>query len=168
MKYLLYHVRVWVSRISAALSSHKSLHTARFALLHELARIAVPQADMAKKLPAIFLASGKHDQVFCVRPTAMQQELGNVALIGKTRIGKGLNIETNLLTWPYATIVNDIKGGELLYRTGGFRQHLGKVFVFDPRGRGARFDPLEGKTTDSDLRSAATTLLYRPAEKENV
>jgi type IV secretory pathway TraG/TraD family ATPase VirD4 len=168
MKKLLYHVRVGLSRISAALSTHKSLHTARFAFLHELARIAVPTTAIAKKLPAIFLARGRHDQIFCVRPTATQQELGNVALIGKTRIGKGLNIETNLLTWPSSTIVNDIKGGELFHRTGGFRQQLGKVFVFDPRGRGARFDPLEGKSTDSDVRSAATTLLYRPHEKENV
>ena len=78
------------------------------------------------------------------------------------------DIETNLLTWPSSTIVNDIKGGELFHRTGGYRAQLGKVFVFDPRGRGARFDPLEGKSTDSDLRSAATTLLYRPYEKENV
>jgi type IV secretory pathway TraG/TraD family ATPase VirD4 len=168
MKNLLYHGRVLYCRISAALATRTSLHTARFAYLHELSRMTVSKAAIATKLPAIFLASGKYDRVFCVKPTKTQQELGNVALIGKTRIGKGLTIETNLLTWPSSTIANDIKGGELFYRTGGFRETLGKVFVFDPRGRGCRFDPLEGKTTDSDVRSAATTLLYRPQEKENV
>jgi hypothetical protein len=40
----------------------------------------------------------------------------------------------------------------------------GRALRFDPRGYGCRFDPLDGKTTDSELRSAATTLLHRPNE----
>jgi len=44
---------------------------------------------------------------------------------------------------------------------------MGDVFVFDPRGKGNPFDPLEGRLTDSDLQSAATSLLYRGNEGEN-
>jgi type IV secretion system protein VirD4 len=77
-----------------------------------------------------------------------------------------LCIETNILTWPYSLIINDVKG-DLYDRTTGFRKTIGKVFVFDPRGKGNPFDPLEGRLTDSDLQSAATTLLYRGNEGEN-
>jgi type IV secretory pathway TraG/TraD family ATPase VirD4 len=41
------------------------------------------------------------------------------------------------------------------------------VLKFDPRGTGAKFDPLAGMKTDSDFRSAATILLHRPNEGEN-
>jgi hypothetical protein len=46
----------------------------------------------------------------------------------------------------------------------------GKVFFLDPTdptGISDKYDPLEGITTDSDLQSAATTLLYRPNEGQN-
>jgi type IV secretion system protein VirD4 len=103
-----------------------------------------------------------------VSPTETQQELGNVLFDGMTRAGKGLAIEANLLNWPYSAIVNDIKG-ELYRRTAGFREKglKGKSYIFDPRGNSHKFDPLEGLYTDSDLRSVATTLLYRPNEGEN-
>ena len=39
--------------------------------------------------------------------------------------------------------------------------------MFDPQGQGSKFDPLEGRTTNSDLRSAATILLHRPHEGQN-
>jgi type IV secretion system protein VirD4 len=101
-----------------------------------------------------------------VKPTKTQRELGHALLVGKHRSGKGLNIETNLLTWPHSVIINDIKG-ELYHRTAGYRARIGTVFRFDPRGFGCRFDPLARKTTDLELRSAATTLLYRPNEGQN-
>ena len=39
--------------------------------------------------------------------------------------------------------------------------------LFHPQGFGHRFDPLEGKETESDLLSAATILLYRQNEGQN-
>src|SRR5512132_3053677 len=54
-------------------------------------------------------------------------------------------------------------------QTAGWRERglNGRSFMFDPRGLGHKFDPFEGKTTDSDLRSAATILLHRPHEGQN-
>src|SRR5215208_560868 len=78
---------------------------------------------------------------------------------GRSRSGKGLHLEAQLLSWPASAIVNDIKG-ELHHRTAGFRESEkgfgGKVFVFRPKGNGHRHDPLEGLTTEFDLQSAAT------------
>jgi type IV secretion system protein VirD4 len=164
MKRFFYQHYIGFEKAADFFATKQYLHTARFAKWHELQKLSREQVDGGHLL----LAEGIYNHVVQVSPTPLQPELANLLLVGKTRSGKGLNIETNLLTWGSSTIVNDIKGGELLYRTGGFRAKLGKVFVFDPRGRGARFDPLEGKSTDSDVRSAATTLLYRPYEKENV
>ena len=107
-------------------------------------------------------------RVFAVRPTKKQKELANLVVLGKTRVGKGLNITTNLLTWPFPVIVNDIKR-EFWEQTAGWRERglNGRSFMFDPRGVGHKFDPFEGKTTNSDLRSAATILLHRPHEGQN-
>jgi type IV secretion system protein VirD4 len=145
------------------------LHTARWIYFHELAaafadRLSGTQILLAKKT----FFHGLSTRVVAVKPTKTQRELGHVLLVGKHRSGKGLCIETNLLTWPHSVIVNDIKG-ELYHRTAGFREKGlgGNVFRFDPQGYGCRFDPLAGKTTDSELRSAATTLLYRPHEGQN-
>ena len=66
--------------------------------------------------------------------------------------------------------MNDIKE-EGWRRAAGFRSSEkgldGTAFKFDPRGNGARFDPLEGMHTESDFRSAATILLHRPNEGKN-
>jgi type IV secretory pathway TraG/TraD family ATPase VirD4 len=43
---------------------------------------------------------------------------------------------------------------------------LGPVFVIDPEGFGNSFDPLHGKTTEDELYSAATHLLYEAHEGE--
>src|SRR2546427_753596 len=91
--------------------------------------------------------------------------LGNFFLISPTRGGKGLLAVSQLLSFRHSVIVNDIKG-ELFDQTAGYRQTLGKVFVIDPDGVGHRYDPLLGKTTEKDLLSAATHLLYRPDEGE--
>ena len=101
-------------------------------------------------------------------PTKMQRELGNIYINGKTRSGKGLNIGANLLRWPYPVVVNDIKR-EHWDLSAGFRETGlgGKSLLFHPHGIGHRFDPLEGKETESDLLSAATILLYRQNEGQN-
>jgi type IV secretion system protein VirD4 len=147
--------------------SANNLFTARFARLHESLRLLVRKKDAFKNMPVILIGIAPFNRFFAVRPTQTQKELGNAIIYGKTRIGKGLNITANLLTWQFPAVINDIKG-ELWDATAGWRQKtLGRSFLFDPRGRGHRFDPLAGKITDSDLRSAATILLYRPHEGQN-
>ena len=163
-----YRPAVIASRLNAFFAKTGYLHTARFARLHELTNCSIPADAITSRNTAILLARSAYDRLLCAKPTRTQRELGHTLLVGKHRSGKGLNIETNLLTWPYSVIVNDIKG-ELWHRTAGFRQKglAGRALRFDPRGFGCRFDPLAGKTTDSELRSAATTLLHRPHEGQN-
>jgi type IV secretory pathway TraG/TraD family ATPase VirD4 len=164
----LWRVSIVFSRIAAFFSSQTHLFSARYALLHELVDRSIHKAAITKKMPAIFLARGEFDQILAVRPRETQQELAHILLEGKTRIGKGLNIVFNSLTWPFPYIANDIKK-ELWWATAGFREKGlgGKSLMFDPRGNGCKFDPIEGMTSEFDLKSAATTLLFRPNEGEN-
>jgi type IV secretion system protein VirD4 len=167
---LLFPVALTFSVLSAVFAqSAGRLFTARFASLHEFIHLCIPKSDTLRKWPVILIGVGRFNRVFCVRPTKTQKELANIIILGKTRVGKGLNITTNLLTWPFPVIVNDIKR-EFWDQTSGWRENGldGRSFIFDPRGVGHKYDPLEGKTTDSDLRSAATILLHRPHEGQNV
>ena len=70
------------------------LHTARFARLHELARLCISKGESLKGTPVILIGLGPFNRVFAVRPTSNQKELANVIIYGKTRVGKGLNIAT--------------------------------------------------------------------------
>jgi Type IV secretory system Conjugative DNA transfer len=126
------------------------LFTARLARLHEFVRLCVRRKDALKNMPVILIGIAPFNRFFAVRPTKTQKELANVIIYGKTRVGKGLNITTNLLTWGYPVIVNDIKR-EFWEATSGWRQKglNGRSLIFDPRGTGHKFDPLEGKSTDS-------------------
>jgi hypothetical protein len=146
------------------LSTVNHLYTARFALPPELKKISSNKLDGRH----ILIGESIFNHVLVVSPTETRKELGNILFDGITRSGKGLAIEANLLNWQYSAIVNDIKK-ELWIRTAGFREKGlgGKAFLFDPRGNGHKYDPLEGLYTDSDLRSVATTLLYRPNEGQN-
>ena len=169
MNSFLFSIAVGLSYLSAFLAQTAGrLHTARFARLHEFLRICIARADALKRMPVILIGLAPFNQVFAVRPTKKQKELANLILLGKTRIGKGLNITTNLLTWQFPVVVNDIKR-EFWDQTAGWREKglNGRSFMFDPRGLGHKFDPFEGKTTDSELRSAATILLHRPQEGQN-
>src|SRR5437762_4105207 len=108
---LFYHLALLSSWIAAWRERATPLHTARWAYFHELAatftkRLTGTQILLAKKP----LLHGLSTRVVAVKPTRLQRELGHVLLVGKHRSGKGLNIETNLLTWPHPVIVNDIKG----------------------------------------------------------
>jgi type IV secretion system protein VirD4 len=116
----------------------------------------------------LLLGEASFHHVFRIAPTAERSELGNLLILGRTRCGKGLHIESQLLSWPSSAIVNDIKG-ELHHRTAGFREKGlgGKVYVFDPKGNGDGYDPLEGLYSEFDLQTAATTLLDRPHEGQN-
>jgi type IV secretory pathway TraG/TraD family ATPase VirD4 len=164
----LYTLAVFFDKLSTHFSKEKNIFTARYARLHEIAEITLHKLHISKKVTGILLAIGHYEQVLCVRPTREQKELGNMLVIAKTRSGKGLHIGTNLLRWPFPTITNDIKD-EFWPLTAAWREKEldGKAHKFDPRGYGSKFDPLEGLTSDFDLRSAATTLLHRPNEGKN-
>src|SRR5438876_4988818 len=135
MKTLLSQLHIFLSRLTAFFSAEKQLHTARFARLHELTTLLSDTVDGV----SLLLGKSFYNHVLKVQPTKTQKELANLFLVARSRGGKGLNIETNLLTWPSSAIVNDIKR-ELHRRTAGFREKglEGKVFVFDPRGYGHR------------------------------
>jgi type IV secretory pathway TraG/TraD family ATPase VirD4 len=168
LKRLLYTLAVFCDKLSARFSKEKDIFKARFARLWELAEISLDTVHITKKITGILLAFGQCNQVLCIFPTKDQKELGNMIVIAETRSGKGLHITTNLLCWPYPAIINDIKD-EFWPVTAAWREKGldGKAHKFDARGYGSKFDPLEGLETDFDLRSAATTLLYRPNEGEN-
>ena len=169
MNSLLFSLAVVLSLLSAFFAQAAGkLYTARFARLHELLSLLISKTHALKKAPVILVGLGRFDNAYCVRPTKEQKELANVIIYGKTRSGKGLNIVTNLLTWQFPVIVNDIKR-ENWDATAGWRQTGldGRSLMFDPRGTGNKYDPFAGKTTDSDLRSSATILLHRPHEGQN-
>src|SRR5687767_14061246 len=100
-----YAIAVFFSRLAKFFTSPKALHTARWAFLHELTKIAVPQAFISKKMAAILLAVGEFNRILCVLPTKKQTELTNVIIIGDTRSGKGLNIGANLLRWSFPLVM---------------------------------------------------------------
>jgi type IV secretion system protein VirD4 len=163
MDRFLYQTQIVASRIQAAFAK-ESLHPARFSYPHEL----TPITSYGFNGSHLLMAEGSFNHVLTVSPTDTQQELAHLMLVGRSRCGKGLAIESNLLNWEYSAIVNDIKR-ELSRRTAAWRVKGlgGKAFYIDPTGVSDKYDPLEGKTTDSDLQSAATTLLYRPNEGQN-
>jgi hypothetical protein len=159
----LYHLHLWYSRIRAFFSiSRDHLYTARWPYLHELVPILTKKVEGTH----ILLATSRFHRFIAAKPMDTQNEIGHIFLIGKPRSGKGLAIETNLLTWPNSVIVNDIKG-ELYQRTAGYRAGTGNAFRFDSRGYGARYDPLEGRNTYAELEGAAFILLYRADEGQN-
>ena len=131
MKNLLYHLRVFLSRVSAFFSHVDHLHHARFARLHELNRLSTNTFDET----SLLLGVNHFNHVLSVRPTKTRRELGNFLAVAPTRGGKGLLAVSELLNWPHSVVVNDIKG-DLFLQTAGHRSRLGKVFVIDPTGVG--------------------------------
>ena len=109
MKKVLYSIAIVFSWLFEFFSSHLHIYTARYAKLHEIVKILIHKSALLEKYPVFFLAIGQFDQLYCVLPTKRQKELGNVIIYGKSRIGKGLNFETNLLTWSFPAMINDIK-----------------------------------------------------------
>jgi type IV secretion system protein VirD4 len=161
MKRLLYSLSVFLSWIKSLISRDDELHHARFSRPHELSDI------LTDSLPtdSLLLGISNFSRIYHVKSTKERRELGNLLVVAPTRGGKGLLATSQLLTWRHSVIVNDLKG-DLFDQTAGYRRTLGKVYVIDPAGIGHRFDPLYNKTTEKDLLSAATHLLYRPDEGE--
>jgi type IV secretion system protein VirD4 len=138
------------------------LHTARFARLWELRHLL----SFTPRSHGLLLGRLRLLNCF-VSVTARpdRRELGNLLIVGPTRSGKGLLAISQLLTWEHSAIINDIKG-ELFAATAGYRTTIGEVFVLDPTGVGHSYDPLLGKTTEDELYSIATSLLFHPNEGE--
>jgi len=163
-KHFLSRLSLLLSQAQTLFAHQEALHTARFALPHELSPLLAPTLDHPASL---LLGESPFRQVLRVIPTPTRPELGNLLVISRTRGGKGLLATSELLTWQHSVVVNDIKG-ELFARTAGYRQTLGKVFVIDPTGVGHTFDPLEGRHTEDKLYSSAKHLLFDPHEKDGV
>lgn len=163
MKNFLYHLHIFFSRVAKFFSSEKHLHNARFARPHELVRLSSPKPYNSDLL----LGLGRFNQVLHVQSIKERWELGNVFAVGPSRSGKTLLAESQLLTWKYSAIVNDIKG-ELFTKTAGYRETLGRVLVIDPRGVGNQYDPLEGRETEDELYNSAKHLMYDPNDREPI
>ncbi len=80
----------------------------------------------------------------------------HVLCFAPTRSGKGVGLVIpTLLTWPYSTIVHDIKG-ENFQLTSGWRARFGSVLLFDPTNpASATYNPLlEIRKGDCEVRDA--------------
>jgi type IV secretion system protein VirD4 len=159
MRRLFFQVVVFLSRIRAFFQETQSLHHARFAQLHELSPLLTTRLDET----GVLIGSSHFNQILRVRPTKTRRELGNTLVVAPPRSGKSVLAASQLLTWPHAVVVNDVKG-ELFTATAGYRATLGKVYVIDPTGVGHRYDPTVGKHTDLELKAIAKGLLYKPDE----
>jgi type IV secretory pathway TraG/TraD family ATPase VirD4 len=141
-----------------------SLYRARVAKPSEVRPLTggVPQFETS-----LLLGVDTNGRTIRIKPTKGSRELGNMLIDGQTRRGKGLLLTTQLKTWPHSVVVNDIKG-DLSDLTAEARAKMGKVFFIDPRGVGHRYDPLQLRTTEDELRSSAEQLLYDPKETQPI
>jgi type IV secretion system protein VirD4 len=154
-----------LSRLTAFFSPHapSQLPHSRFARLHELSPLLSSNPESLGM--GLLLGTAPFNHVACVRPTNTRRELGNVLACAPPRAGKSLHAIAELLSFQGSVICNDIKG-ELYANTAGYRRTLGPVYVIDPQGYGNAYDPLEGKTTEDELLSLATHLLFEAGEGE--
>jgi hypothetical protein len=89
-----YQLVVGFQSIRAFFQQTQSLHTARFARLHELAPLITPHLDET----SLLLGVAHFNQMLTVRPTKTRGELGNLLVVAPTRGGKGLAAVSQLLT----------------------------------------------------------------------
>jgi type IV secretion system protein VirD4 len=120
--------------VGVAGSLRPPLHgAARWASEAELVR-----ADLRAKQGIVLGRKGGRPLVF--------GGLEHVMLYAPTRTGKGVGVVIpNLLTWPQALVVLDIKGENWAVSAGYRAAHGQRVLLFDPLspdGRTARFNPL--------------------------
>src|SRR6266581_4463028 len=141
----------------------RRLHRARFARFDELSAIT----SKVHHPTSLLIGVNRLKHFLQVRPTQTRRELGNMLIVAPTRAGKGLLATSQLFTWQASVIVNDLKG-DLFTATAGYRSTLGEVYVIDPTGVGHRYDPLLSKTTEDQLYSASTRLLFKPQERDPI
>ena len=93
-----------------------------------------------------------------------RREIGHLLVVAPSRLGKGLNLATNLTNWRSSAIVNDLKG-ELYASTAELKRAQGfRVLALNPNGLGDPFDPFaELSVSDEGLRAAAQ-IIMRPEE----
>jgi type IV secretory pathway TraG/TraD family ATPase VirD4 len=136
---------------------------ARFANLLEMADLAKPDFSG----DSLLIGETRYKHVLQIKPTEERPNLGHLLDCGPTGRGKTLFMTSQILNWDFNSIIQDPKAGELFRLTSGAKAKEGKVFVIDPVARvGHRYDPLQGKHTETELYNAAKHLLYDPNEKE--
>ena len=135
-----------------------------------------PASILAAAFPALKeSAKEKERGLVGLKPytvSSIQKELGHLTVVAPTRSGKGLLLTAHLLTWNQSVIVLDIKG-ENWRKTSQYRAQLGPVYVLNPEGKGARFDPVAellelGSDAETALLQAAHIILKPHEEKQPI
>ena len=131
---------VWRAKEAQHVTTYGS---ARWADKREVRRAGLlgPDGVVLGRLSDRYLRHNGPEHVLCFAPT---------------RSGKGVGLVIpTLLTWPYSTIVHDIKG-ENFHLTSGFRAKFGSVLLFDPTNpQSAAYNPLlEIRKGDNEVRDA--------------
>lgn len=146
-------------------------YSGRFMEPREADKFKISRQEEAQTLTAATL----NGQPIGIKPYAIakiQKELGHLTVVAPTRSGKGLLLTSHLLTWQGSSITLDIKG-ENWQRTSAERAKLGPVYVLNPEGFGARFDPIAelvelGADSESALLQAANVILRPEDEKQPI
>lgn len=131
---------VWRAKEAQHVTTYGS---ARWADTREVRRAGLlgPDGVVLGRLGGRYLRHDGPEHVLCFAPT---------------RSGKGVGLVIpTLLTWPYSTIVHDIKG-ENFQLTSGWRARFGSVLLFDPTNpASAAYNPLfEIRKGDCEVRDA--------------
>ncbi len=131
---------VWRAKEAQHVTTYGS---ARWADTGEVRRAGLlgPDGVVLGRLAGRYLQHNGPEHVLCFAPT---------------RSGKGVGLVIpTLLTWPYSTIVHDIKG-ENYQLTSGFRGKFGAVLLFDPTNPlSAAYNPLlEIRKGENEVRDA--------------
>ena len=131
---------VWRAKEAQHVTTYGS---ARWADTREVRRSGLlgPDGVVLGRLGGRYLRHDGPEHVLCFAPT---------------RSGKGVGLVIpTLLTWPYSTIVHDIKG-ENFQLTSGWRARFGTVLLFDPTNpAAAAYNPLlEIRKGDNEVRDA--------------
>ena len=131
---------VWRAKEAQHVTTYGS---ARWADTREVRRAGLlgPDGVVLGRLGGRYLRHDGPEHVLCFAPT---------------RSGKGVGLVIpTLLTWPYSTIVHDIKG-ENFQLTSGWRARFGSVLLFDPTNpASAAYNPLlEIRKGDNEVRDA--------------
>ncbi|MDU1805581.1 MAG: IncP-type conjugal transfer protein TraG, partial [Bradyrhizobium sp.] len=131
---------VWRAKEAQQVTTYGS---ARWAVTKEVRRAGLlgPDGVVLGRLGGCYLRHNGPEHVLCFAPT---------------RSGKGVGLVIpTLLTWPYSTVVHDIKG-ENFQLTSGWRAQFGSVLLFDPTNpASAAYNPLlEIRKGDYEVRDA--------------
>ena len=117
-----FRLRMFFDRIAASslfTRSRSELHSARFARPHELASLI---SHTLTDTEALLLGVWNGNRPVSVKPSLSRPALGNLAVVARTRGGKGLLAKAQILSFSGSLVVNDIKG-ELLRGDRRFQVH---------------------------------------------